>query len=286
MGDSRNARSLWNLAIVMFTTVKPLRMIWGLLVLGIIAALVLEFGQWQREAKFEKPFPRADGFAYVVPGYSGSVLPVIFGPHGDDLSDNWRSRLRLFENGKPFPHPHAQHAEIRQTGNGRYSHWGNAIIFAPSGNVDPNAPGFELTAVYPLTVRPAVTLGLLALAVVLGVIAFPSVNAAFSGRNLARLLLCRGQMSDRVYWGAFGVLFTAGLALRAFWTVTLGAPYITPDSFSYVDPAVVSPAFPISEIRTAGMPYLVSLGVTSSTIRSASSSCKTCFGWSPPWRLP
>lgn len=262
MGDSRNVRGLWNSAIVMFTTVKQLRMIWGLLVLGIIAALVLDFGLWQGEAKFEKPFPREDGFAYIVPGFSGSVLPVIFGPHGDDLSDNWRSRLRLFENGKPFPHPHTLHAEIRQTGNGRYSHWGNAIIFAPSRNVDPNAPGFELTAVYPLTVRPEVKLALLALAVVLGVIAFPSVRAAFSGQNLIRLLLCRGRMSDRVYWGAFGVLFTAGLALRTFWTVTLGAPYITPDSFRYVHPAVVSLAFPISERRVPGTPYLVSLGVT------------------------
>lgn len=172
MGHSWNVRRLWNLANVMFTTVKQLRIIWGLLVLGIIAALVPDFGLWEREARFEKPFPREDGFAYIVPNLSGGALGLIFRPLGDEVSDNWRSRLRLFENGKPFPFPHAFHAKIRRTGNGRYSHWGNVIIFAPSGNVDPNAPGFELTAVYSLTVRPKVTLGLLALAVVLGVIVF------------------------------------------------------------------------------------------------------------------
>ena len=46
MGDSRNVRRLWNSAIVMFTAVKQLRMICGLLALGIIAAHELEFGQF------------------------------------------------------------------------------------------------------------------------------------------------------------------------------------------------------------------------------------------------
>ena len=181
MGDSRNVRRLWNLANVMFTAVKQMRIIWGLLVLGIIAALVPDFGLWQRAVTFEKPFPREDGFAYIIPHLSRGPLGLIFRPQSDDLSDNWRSRLRLFENGKPFPHPHSFHAQIRKIGNGRYSHWRNAILFAPSGNVDPNAPGFELTAVYSLTVRPKVTLGLLALAVILGVFAFfSSVRARFS----------------------------------------------------------------------------------------------------------
>ena len=48
------------------------------------------------------------------------------------------SKLKIFENGIPLSHPHANHNDIRELGNGRYSHWGSAIFFSTSDNSDPN----------------------------------------------------------------------------------------------------------------------------------------------------
>lgn len=51
------------------------------------------------------------------------------------------STLELFENGKPLGPPHHPHSEIRELGEGRYSHWGGQIYFSTSDNSDPNTNG-------------------------------------------------------------------------------------------------------------------------------------------------
>ena len=61
-----------------------------------------------------------------------------------------RSRLVLLEDGTPLPFPHTSHAEIREKGMGRYSHWGaQRLWFSTSDNSDPRANGREYRAVYP-----------------------------------------------------------------------------------------------------------------------------------------
>jgi len=49
-----------------------------------------------------------------------------------------RSPVYLFENGEQLPVPFALHDDIRQTGQGRFSHWGDFMYFAPLDNGDPN----------------------------------------------------------------------------------------------------------------------------------------------------
>jgi hypothetical protein len=51
------------------------------------------------------------------------------------------SRLRLYEDGMPLPDAHADHAEIRRDGRGRYSHWQGAIYFSSCDNTDPRSNG-------------------------------------------------------------------------------------------------------------------------------------------------
>lgn len=69
--------------------------------------------------------------------------------------------------------------------------------------------------------------------------------------------------SDRFYLLCFaGIFLTAALA-RIYWTITLGMPYLTPDSWSYIQPILRSPPNPISEIRTAGYPTLILLALRS-----------------------
>ncbi|WCS26433.1 class I SAM-dependent methyltransferase [Methylobacterium sp. NMS14P] len=57
---------------------------------------------------------------------------------GDSLDEPLKSPLQLFENGRPLGPPHSLHDDIRQTGGGRFSHWGKALMFSTSDNADPS----------------------------------------------------------------------------------------------------------------------------------------------------
>jgi 2-polyprenyl-6-hydroxyphenyl methylase/3-demethylubiquinone-9 3-methyltransferase len=48
------------------------------------------------------------------------------------------SPVFLFEDGVQLPWPRALHADIERRGAGRFSHWGNELLFATMENVDPN----------------------------------------------------------------------------------------------------------------------------------------------------
>lgn len=51
------------------------------------------------------------------------------------------SGLMLLEDGKPLSAPQSMHADVRTLGKGRFSHWGNQILFSASDNSDPNKNG-------------------------------------------------------------------------------------------------------------------------------------------------
>jgi hypothetical protein len=51
------------------------------------------------------------------------------------------SSLRLFEDGRALGPARAPHDEIRASGEGRYSHWGNQLYFSTSDNTDPRTKG-------------------------------------------------------------------------------------------------------------------------------------------------
>jgi hypothetical protein len=48
-----------------------------------------------------------------------------------------RSRLRVYEDSRPLPTPHALHETIRREGRGAFSHWGDLVYFSTSDNTDP-----------------------------------------------------------------------------------------------------------------------------------------------------
>ncbi len=68
------------------------------------------------------------------------------------------SPLVVLEDGQPLAQPHALHAEIRELGQGRYSHWTyragadrngapyREVLFSTSDNSDPNSNGRRYTA--------------------------------------------------------------------------------------------------------------------------------------------
>jgi hypothetical protein len=64
-----------------------------------------------------------------------------FGEEGDKFTGN-RSALILYEDGKPLGPARAVHAQIREHGQGRYSHWTRATLyFSTSDNSDPRVNG-------------------------------------------------------------------------------------------------------------------------------------------------
>ncbi len=75
------------------------------------------------------------------------VLPML--PRHWVSDDAGVSRLVLLEDGRPLGPPHALHAEIRELGGGRLSHWHGQLLFSTSDNSDPATNG-RTYAVLPL----------------------------------------------------------------------------------------------------------------------------------------
>ena len=69
-------------------------------------------------------------------GYS-YVFKQDFDTDGDTTDAPKASKLKLYEDGIALGPAHSEHAEIRQYGRGRYSHWGNTLYFSSSDNSDP-----------------------------------------------------------------------------------------------------------------------------------------------------
>jgi hypothetical protein len=91
-----------------------------------------------------RPYPKfaARGFAFV------KELPALAG--GADSNDApTRSKLLVCENNSLLAPMHSQHADIAKQGSGRYSHWGNALIFSASDNSDPNTNSRSYSVVQP-----------------------------------------------------------------------------------------------------------------------------------------
>ncbi len=103
-------------------------------------------------------FPES-GAAYTARVPPGNAVFRIEG----DAGASARSSLRLFENGSELTAGHALHADIRETGAGRFSHWGEWLLFATPDNSDPRRNGrtYSLTVDATLDTRLLVVLALL-----------------------------------------------------------------------------------------------------------------------------
>jgi len=84
------------------------------------------------------------------------IASMDFGEEGDKLTGN-RSMLVLWEDGKPLGPPRSVHADIRENGGGRFSHWTReTLYFSASDNTNPRTNGRR----YEVASRnPASTLG-------------------------------------------------------------------------------------------------------------------------------
>lgn len=82
-------------------------------------------------------FAGQDGFRYIFQ----QSFPV----PGDTNEAPRRSVLKVFENGTELGPAHSLHADIRSSGQGRFSHWGDSIYLSASDNTDPRTNGRKYT---------------------------------------------------------------------------------------------------------------------------------------------
>jgi predicted O-methyltransferase YrrM len=82
-------------------------------------------------------FEPENGLAWRVVAIS-EALPEAT---GDSMDGPSRSSLKVLEDGVPLPTPHEPHEEIRSLGRGRFSHWGDYLLFSPSDNSNPATNG-------------------------------------------------------------------------------------------------------------------------------------------------
>jgi len=81
------------------------------------------------------PIAHAGGAAYAID------LPPDFVGASDDEANHMRSRLMMYEDGRPLGIAHCVPDIIRRLGGGRFGHRGAAVVFSASDNTNPNVNG-------------------------------------------------------------------------------------------------------------------------------------------------
>src|SRR6266542_1275792 len=92
------------------------------------------------ETTITKATPES-GYAWVASlpkTFPGKLRPLYRISNGNIDGDR---STKLTENGRPLGPGGTLHDDIRQMGQGRYSHWGNSLYFAASDNSNPNTNG-------------------------------------------------------------------------------------------------------------------------------------------------
>jgi len=89
-------------------------------------------------AEFKRPFIKGPGSTFYKEGLSVT---------GDTQTN--ASKTVLCEGNAVLGPAHAAHADIGKIGMGRYSHWGNTLLFSTSDNSDPNTNARTYTLVTP-----------------------------------------------------------------------------------------------------------------------------------------
>ena len=88
------------------------------------------------------PYDGLGGFAYKAAAPSLSSL-------SDTETELFRSPTLLCENKMILGPPHSFHADIVKDGWGRFSHYGDGVVFSASDNSNPNSNGRQYTIVVP-----------------------------------------------------------------------------------------------------------------------------------------
>ena len=116
---------------------------------------------------------------------------------GDSVGAPNVSRLRLYEDGRELGPSHSLHKSVSGSGAGRYSHWGNRLIFSSSDNSDPRANGRRYEATYALAPARWLVLASAALLAAIAVAAAWRILRAYAGAGAWWIVPRRSSPSHR-----------------------------------------------------------------------------------------
>ncbi len=113
---------------------------WGVALFACMAVLLAQARSPLHQVVLEPASIRAEqGKAWLAP------VPPLRSPWyrvwGPDVDRAPSGALLLLEDGVPLPGEGAEHAQIRELGAGRFSHWGNDIYFSTRDGSDPRTNG-------------------------------------------------------------------------------------------------------------------------------------------------
>jgi hypothetical protein len=134
---------------------------WGVLVASSCAVLVghiHDIGVFRRTESFHGPFDKESSGtseSYLIRLGQDARWARLFANSGDTPNDPRRSNLRLWVNGQPAGPAHTTHDDIRKHGGGRYSHWGDVLLFSlPAGTT--NEPSTVAVVEYSPAMPPSI----------------------------------------------------------------------------------------------------------------------------------
>ena len=107
----------------------------------VLAGEILDFGFFQQSESFHGPFTRESAETptqcLVVTLGTRLRFAKLLTTSGDTADDPYRSNLTMWVNEQAVGPPHTIHEEIRTQGGGRYSHWGDRLLFSlPAGTTN------------------------------------------------------------------------------------------------------------------------------------------------------
>jgi hypothetical protein len=117
-----------------------------------------------------------EGFAYSAPVPTDHFAPWLT-IRGDAISQNAASNLKLLDIGALLGPAYSMHADIEAGGRGRFSHWGQSVIFSAFDNSDPRKNGHT----YSYQVKSAPSIWFYIVAILLPICAFETLIRDGSG---------------------------------------------------------------------------------------------------------
>ena len=193
---------------------------WRLPVIGLVVLLhaavigAVSFTPGFRASIASSSIAAEGGAAYIAAVHLDKGFPYVLPV--DTMGAPYKSRLALFENGKLLGPSHSLHALIRERGMGRYSHWGDAVIFSSSDGSDPRTNGRRYSVASPTSLNAPLRIVLLAVLVLVdlgffalfreGILAFFRSWASVLLEALALSAIAAAALAA---FGVFGTLVVA-----------------------------------------------------------------------------
>ncbi len=176
--------TLFGLSVILFRKTLAVRSVVLLLGFGVGAYAVADMAEMTPAHRYLIPAssitaqagPRCVADASGLP-YSRSIFYLA----ADSNEAPDRSSLRLVLNGEIAGTPHANHAAIGNEGNGRFSHWGDKIIFSLPDDIDQSAIADGLMVAYRPQLKPYIRYGLLGVLALTVSLFFLSLSGFFIG---------------------------------------------------------------------------------------------------------